>query len=139
MRNILDLNGLTKTKVWDVASPDTGRITAITAQYQEVDTIPEEISQLNALKFIHLAYTSLKTIPSAIGNINTLQYLNLSHSKINSLPSNIINLSLPNLGQSYQIYTGLFVEYNNICNVPNEIKTWLTTYDSSWQLSQICN
>jgi Leucine-rich repeat (LRR) protein len=139
VRNLLDLNGLNAINVLDVASPDTGRITSIVAQYQEIDTISEEISQLNALRFLHLTYSSLKTLPNGIGNVNTLQYLNVSHGKLTSLPASIINLNLPNLGQSNQMYTGLFVENNSICNVSNEIKTWLNTYDSTWQSSQACN
>lgn len=138
VRHLLDLNGFTNVEVYDVSTPDTGRIESITIQFDSFDTIPPDIIQLSKLSFLHLSYGNLRVLPDSIGYLSSLSYLNVSNNKISTLPKSIVLLKLPDLGPSVVPYTGLSIGHNQICNASNDIKEWLGTYDPDWQETQKC-
>lgn len=77
-----------------------------------IETIPNEIAQLKALKACNMSHNMIHQIPRVFGSLQSLSILRLSSNKISFVDPSIVNLR--NL-------TELYLDHNMIRVIPNEI------------------
>jgi Leucine-rich repeat (LRR) protein len=68
------------------------QITYLYLSFQNLTTIPKEISYIINLQILNISHNNLTTIPAEIGNLINLQDLNLYNNKITTLPIEITNI-----------------------------------------------
>lgn len=59
----------------------------------QLSTLPKSISNLSSLRELFLYSNFLSTLPESIGNLKSLQVLDISHNQISTLPESIGNLT----------------------------------------------
>jgi internalin A len=67
--------------------------TVLRLYLKNVDSIPEEISNLTNLEELHINNSSLTSLPNSIENLKNLRVIYAEHTKLNSLPETIGNLT----------------------------------------------
>jgi Leucine-rich repeat (LRR) protein len=68
-------------------------ITGLQITSYELNTMPEEITQLTKLQELNLRDNQLSELPDSIGQLTNLQELDLSNNQISSLPEEITQLT----------------------------------------------
>ncbi len=74
--------------------------------------LPDEITQLTELKYLHISYTRLTTLPDSIGDLKNLEILDLPNNQFTEVPPAIINLTK---------LWGLSLERNRLRELPEFI------------------
>jgi len=101
----------------------------------KLDTIPENIGELDSLKFLNLKNNKIRTLPYEIGDLENLEKLILESNRLKTFPESIGNLknleivyahhnqitSLPSrFGELTNLQT-LLLNYNNLESLPENI------------------
>ncbi|MFC1584575.1 leucine-rich repeat domain-containing protein, partial [Fibrobacterota bacterium] len=102
-------------------------------------SIPVSISGLSSLKYLNIGWNNIDSIPSSFGELTNLESLYINNNNLASLPNSILNLVLIEGDDKECGCPANNFGMNKLCNVSEEIKTWLTRYDSDWENSQTCN
>ena len=85
----------------------------------KLESISEEIGNLNNLTRLWLHKNQLTKLPESIGNLTNLTSLNLSSNELTKLPKSIGNLTnLPVIGFNQ----GLYMEHNPFTSFPDSIR-----------------
>tara|TARA_Y100001970_G_C14056138_1_gene761662 strand:- start:99 stop:1055 length:957 start_codon:yes stop_codon:yes gene_type:complete len=88
-----------------------------------IDSLPENIGDLEGIGGLYINGTSIKNIPQTIGDISSLRLLELNDNKIDTIPDNLWNLTLYRLDlRNNKIYS-LSDKMSNLT---------LIGYDYSW-------
>jgi hypothetical protein len=96
----------------------------------KIDSIPKEIGNLVNLTTLLLHDNQIRELPDSIGKLVLLETLTLTNNKLTDLPATITDIS--------QFLTTLYLEGNKLCHLSADIKTWATTYNSTWEANQTC-
>jgi hypothetical protein len=92
--------------------------------------IPPEIALFPALKLLTLDdNVSLPELPAELGSLTTLETLNAKRIGLTTLPAELMNLK--NL-------TTLNLDDNKLCTLSEEMKTWISSINSTWESKQNC-
>ena len=59
----------------------------LTVSHCSLKVLPDEVGQLEELKFLDLSFNVLDSLPAALGHCKNLQTMNLSHNSLQDLPS----------------------------------------------------
>ncbi|MBN2442364.1 MAG: leucine-rich repeat domain-containing protein, partial [Spirochaetales bacterium] len=87
-------------------------------RFNQLTSLPPEISNLTNLQLLDLNYTQLTSLPPEISNLTNLQKLYLSSNQLTSLPPEISNLTnLQGLDLSSNQLTSLPPEISNLTNL----------------------
>ena len=78
----------------------------------EIDSIPDRISELTKLEKLYIGRNDLKYIPASIGELKNLKIFSAQFNEIKSLPDEICNL--PNLEQ-------LWMNQNQLMSLPDSL------------------
>lgn len=94
-------------------------------------TLPKGIGKLTKLRHLHLDQNRLTILPESIENLTRLTRLDLSHNQLTKLPKTIGNLSKVSM---------LDISYNPLESLPNNLVT-LKIDEFQWEYFQyqICN
>ncbi len=151
VREILDLNGLDTVPVDDVVvkrhgrvkelylencgitqlTPNIGklRLHVLSISGNNLESLPDEIGEMYALKKLYCANNALAALPGTIGNLSHLYVINLNRNELQTLPVSITNLTCIRM---------LMVNNNRLKNLPESVKEWIDTYsyDPDWESTQ---
>ncbi len=89
--------------------------------------VNRELTRL-PLVTLNLQNNILQKIPTVINSMIRLQNLYLDNNDLNSLPQSITTMKLKEFS----------IQNNRLCSVSEDVKSWLTQYDSNWALYQKC-
>ncbi len=92
--------------------------------------LPDELGNCTELTRILADGNSLTAVPASIGDLENLIHLSLKGNLLEQLPPNFIRLRLRFLN----------VNDNRLCNIPNELRTWIdvVSSESDWESRQDC-
>lgn len=68
------------------------KLESLSMEFNNISDIPENITELHLLKYLNLQYNKITTLPDSISNIPSLEYLDLSYNSFNSIPKTIENM-----------------------------------------------
>lgn len=121
--------------------------------YNPIVTLPDEIGTLTNLRNIELFATDIKSLPNTIGNLKKLEFIHIANTDLRTLPDEFCNLSslkqgelyrnkLETLPDSFVKLTNLnmlFVTYNRLCSLSNDLQVFLDKHDPGWDTLQDCS
>lgn len=79
---------------------------------QEITSLPENIGDLQNIKYLYLSNNNLENLPDSIGNCDSLIRLSLQNNKLRVLPESIGRL---------QNLVSLHLDHNNLESLPSSI------------------
>jgi Leucine-rich repeat (LRR) protein len=71
---------------------ENGQVVELGLNHKGLDSIPENIGQLTALRVLWLTDNKIKALPESFGNLKSLKTLLMQWNEITSLPESIVNL-----------------------------------------------
>jgi hypothetical protein len=155
VREILDENGLNKTRVWDVITLQNSMVYAITFDSQFFNKLIlsrafnnlssgvnlvilncpiETLIVVDTIKIdmaFTIGYTKLRNIPENITFLQGKLWLYLDFNNIKNIPLEIISCNV----------NFIDVQYNELCSVSDTLNNWIikNSRNSDWQTTQHCN
>jgi Leucine-rich repeat (LRR) protein len=75
-----------------IINTDNGRVTGLTFGYMELTSVPADIGNLSALKYLDLGDNYFTELPPEIGSLVNLETLQMDFTSLESLPPEIGNL-----------------------------------------------
>jgi len=115
--------------------PHFSRIETVMLDGNELKEIPNNIFNLNTLKYLTLNSNKITELPKGLSNLKNLKQLSLSFNKIKELPNELFDLTdlqslnlygnniknIPSAIQNLSKLERLYLSKNNIGKLPNEI------------------
>ena len=97
---------------YSVTTSENGKITGLSLNYNNIESVPSELSQLTNLKYLDLSDNNLCLVPSELSQLKNLKYLFLDNNYLTLVPSELAQLKK---------LTDLYFNNNNISSVPSEL------------------
>lgn len=67
------------------------KLTRLNLSYNEIESLPLRIGEMQSLRFLNCDYNNLKTLPESIGELIHLERLDIESNNLNVLPESLLN------------------------------------------------
>lgn len=126
---LLTTNKLLNLDINEITETANGRITGIEISDVVLDSIIDEIGQLDQIKTLEFEECQITYISPNIGKLTNISELTFKHCNLVSLPLEICELL--NIKECD-------ISRNKLCNVSSELRTWADKVDPDWSSTQKC-